>query len=267
MSRCLFAVVVGCLVACTLQRSEAAAEWKYRKGTHFIIQYEQDISDNLASDTLREAERFYDTLARQIGYTRYRKFWTWDQRVKIVLYADQESYVRETGLPAWSGGGATQYHRQLKSRAIVSYRQERNFLNKILPHEISHLILADFFGRTPVPLWFNEGVAQLQESGKVAEARRLIAKVAGIGYVIPLESLVRMDVRIQTNQGVVLIFYAQSVSIVDFLIRQHGNRRFQNLCRFMREGLPFQRALGKAYTGIFDSPAQLEEKWLYSVKN
>lgn len=267
MSRCPYFILAGVVLFGLLNVPEVQAEWQYRKGTHFIIQYADGISDTLASDTLREAERFYNTLTRQIGYTRYHKFWTWDQRVKIVLYADQESYVRETGLPAWSGGGATQYHRQLRSRAIVSYRQERDFLRKILPHEISHLILADFFGSKPVPLWFNEGVAQLQEFGKVEEARQLIGKVARLGYVIPLEALLQMDVRYQDNQGVVLVFYAQSVSVVDFLIRQYGNRRFQHLCRLMREGRPFERALTKAYTGIFDSLAELEEKWLYSVKN
>lgn len=242
-------------------------EWKYRKGAHFIVQYAQGINEGWAMATLREAEHYYDTIARQIGYTRYSKFWTWDQRVKIVLYAQHQDYIKATGLPAWSRGGATKYHRQLKSRAIVSFQQEKDFMQNILPHEISHLILADFFGSADVPLWFNEGVAQLQETGKVSDARRLMKKMVDLGYHIPINKLVHADIRFQLNQGYVMIFYAQSVSVIDFLIRHYGNARFENLCRFMRDGLSFESALKKAYTSIFDSLPQLEEKWLYSIKN
>ncbi len=255
-------LVVICYFACPA----CAQEWRYKKGAHFVVQYADSIGDAWASETLREAEKYYDTLTRQIGYTRYHKFWTWDERVKIVLYADQQSYADSTGLPAWSRGGATKYHRQLRSRAIVSYYQEREFLHNILPHEISHLILADFFGERPIPLWFNEGVAQLEEAGKVAAARAVIRKVVRLGYMIPLEKLIRTDIRFQPEPSVVMVFYAQSVSVIDFLIRQYGSRRFQNLCRYMREGEPFERALGKAYISIFASVQELEEKWLYSVK-
>lgn len=247
-------------------RPAEAAEWKYRKGTHFVVQYDAAISDNYAMDTLRGAEQYYDSLTRQIGYTRYHKFWTWDQRVKIILYADQQAYLKSTGLPAWSRGGATKYHRQLRSRAIVSFHQERDFLHNILPHEISHLILADFFGERPVPLWFNEGVAQLQEEGKLPDARRLMRKVVRLGYKIPFKALMRADIRFQPDPSFVMVFYAQSVTIIDFLIRQYGVRRFENLCRYMREGETFDRALTKAYTAIFASLDELEEKWLYYIQ-
>lgn len=259
----LYFLIIICIFSVPSQAG--ADQWNFRKGAHFIVQYAKGISDGYAMETLREAERYYDTLTRQIGYSRYHKFWTWDQRVKIVLYADQKSYVKATGLPAWSRGGATQYHRQLRSRAIVSFHQEKDFHSKILPHEISHLLTADFFGSRKPPLWFNEGIAQLHEQGKLSEARRLMSKAIRLGYVIPLKVLLKVDIRFQPEPSFVMLYYAQSVSIVDFLLTQYGSRRFQNLCRYMREGLTFEKALPKAYTSIIGSVKELEEKWLYSA--
>lgn len=248
-------------------RSSPADEWKYHKGKHFIVRYMTDTDEDWTKAVLRKAESYYTIIARQIGYARYNKFWTWDERVNIVLYPDLETYIERTGLPAWSRGGATKYHRQLRSRAVVSFMQENAFLDNVLPHEISHLILADFLGDANIPLWFNEGVAQLQESGKRQEADRVMRKAVKLGYFIPFRQFISNDIGIMQDKVYAVFFYAQSVSVVYFLIHQYGSQKFGELCRELRDGKTFEAALLKTYSSLVKSVEDFEQKWLYSMRN
>lgn len=260
---CLFVLIL----LISSERPAAALEWKFHKGKHFIVKYPTNISEGWAKEVLRKAESYYTTIAREIGYARYYKFWTWEERVNIVLYPDLETYIEKTGLPAWSRGGATKYHRQLKSRAIVSFIQEEAFLDNVLPHEISHLILADFLGPVNIPLWFNEGVAQLQESDKKDEAVLVMRKAVKLGYFIPFRQLTSKNLPMMQEKVYAVFFYAQSVAVVHFLIEQYGSQRFGELCRQLRNGLTFEDALQKAYTSLLKSVEDLEQKWLYAMEN
>ena len=137
------------------------------KGIHFIVWYSSDESSSWARSILRAAEAYYRRIADNINYSRYRNFWTWDERVNIVVYQSKETFLKMTNQPAWSIGGAFREETLLKTKMIVTFKQEEGFFDGILPHEISHLILGDFIGfEKTIPLWFNEGVAQLQERRK-----------------------------------------------------------------------------------------------------
>ena len=257
-----------CLSALAFPNNAFALEWRELKGEHFIIKYTPEVGRPWAREILREAEYYYDAIGRQLGFTRYQNFWTWDERVKVVIYPDQQTFLKETGLPDWSKGGATNYHWQLKSRAIVSYKQQGGFLNSVLPHEISHLILIDFVGDPKkIPLWFNEGVAQLQEEGKRQKADAFMREAVRQRKFIPFRQLVSSDVRVRLSEIYVTFFYVQSLSVVDFLIREYGSQRFGQLCRELKAGYSFEKAIQRAYTSIIDSLDDLEKKWLYSLRN
>ncbi|MBP9854352.1 MAG: hypothetical protein KBD53_05755 [Candidatus Omnitrophica bacterium] len=244
-----------------------AFEWKEEKDKHFIVKFTSSSDGEWAREVLRKAEDYYTVIARQIGYARYGNFWTWEDRVNIVLYPDQVTYIKETGLPSWSRGGATTYHRQLRTRAIVSFIQENAFLDNVLPHEISHLILADFLGGANIPNWFNEGVAQLQESGKQQEADMFMRKAVRKGTFIPFQQLISSDSVIMQDARYATFFYAQSVSMVYFLIQEYGSQEFGELCRQLRDGNSFETSLLKVYTTLISSIGDFEQKWLYSMGN
>ncbi len=136
-------------------------DWKIIKDVHFEIYYPIADSGEMPRIILRKAEESYSKIAERIGYARYRNFWTWDERVKIVYYSTQEAYVASTGQPAWSKGLSFSHFSPMPLRMIVSFQGQDNFVEAILPHEISHLILHDYIGpKRMIPLWFDEGVAQ-----------------------------------------------------------------------------------------------------------
>jgi len=238
-------------------------EWKVEKGEHFIIEYQRAEDSAWAKKVLREAEKYYDKIGRQIDYVRYQNFWTWEDRVKIIIYSNQETFLKETGQPYWSRGSAYRDEKVLQSRSIVSYKQENKFLDGVLPHEISHLILRDFVGFDKnVPVWFDEGVAQLQEKGKRQKVPLVMRDLIQRGQQFPLQELCQMDVRFEMDPFKVGVFYIQSLSLVDFLITRYGSNDFGRLCRELNSGKDFNGALRTVYHPTIESISELEKKWL-----
>jgi hypothetical protein len=239
--------------------------WYEVKGEHFVVLVATKDDDPTAHDVLRAAEEDYDKVARQIGYARYSKFWTWDERVKIIIFPDQLSFTTITGQPAWSRGYAVRDSKLLESRAIITFKQEEGFLTNVLPHEIGHLILRDFMGfDRSIPLWFDEGVAQLQEAPN-EQAHQGMAAIARQGEAIPFALLDRIDIRREKEPVKVAIFYAQSRYMLEFLIKNYGQEAFERLCREMKNGQSFETALKAAYAPSIDSLGALEAKWLQDM--
>ncbi len=252
--------IVGFIV-CGLAYAQVEV-WQELKGKHFVVYFDQP-DEAVAKTVLRKAERYYHTIGEQIGYTRYADFWTWEERVKIIIFTDQKSFVARTGQPLWSTAYADRDSYLFHSRTIVTYKQENNFYDGILPHEISHLILKDFISfDVSVPIWFEEGVAQLQESQKSKEAGHLMRTLVKQGKYIPIDTLMHSDISKEHDPRSVAVFYAQSLSIVEFLIQQYGDSAFADLCRNLKDGKEFSEALRLAYHNSMGSFSDLERKWL-----
>ncbi len=246
---------------------EAVDSWPEVKSKHFIVKYELSKDKRLAEKILHRSERAYKRISSEIGYKRYTKFWTWDDRVKIVLFKDKKTFSRETGQPDWSRGYAARHSYLVNARAIVTYKQEKGFFEELLPHEISHLIVHDFVGfDKKVPMWFDEGIAQLPEEKRIPQADRIMRKFVSRGKYIPFDILMRYDIRWETDPLRVAIFYAQSLSIVNYLIKKYGSRSFGNLCSGFKSGKTMDEALKDAYSGIIHSMKDLEKRWLRYMK-
>ena len=246
-----------------------AEQWEEEKSTHFIIYYPPGTSLEWISRVKREAENNYSSISDLIGHTRYKNYWTWDDRVEIYIFPDKESFIQATGQPDWSYGVATTHGRDISSRTIKSYFQSERLFEDVLPHEISHFILRDFLGggMGHVPLWFDEGIAQLNESNKKFIAHQVMKQLIKKGQYLPLGGLMHYNVRSETDAQKVSAYYAQSVSIVDFLISKYGSDRFKKLCSQLKSGKDFANALQGAYTEIFDSVDELENKWVQYLIN
>ena len=257
---------LSCFIIFFAAGAEASKVWQDIKDSHFVVHYNFKEDLPAVRSVLRKAEEYYTKIAQQIGYSRYRNFWTWDERVKIIIFPDQETFIRNTNQPAWSRGYAESDSSLFHSRIIVTYRQEENFLTGLLPHEIGHLILKDFVGfSTSLPLWFEEGVAQLQESNKKELAGRYLKTLAKSRQYIPLRILMRWDIRKESDGQKVKIFYLESVSLVDFMIKTYGSSAFGNFCRNLREGKGFEGSLKSAYTVTINSVENLEKKWVEHI--
>ncbi|MFA5088359.1 MAG: peptidase MA family metallohydrolase [Candidatus Omnitrophota bacterium] len=260
-------VVAGCFLTAIFGQSVLGQDWQDIKGKHFVV-YFQDGRSAYAQRVLRLAETYYRNIGDQIGYSRYSDFWTWNERVEIFIFPDQEKFVQKTGQPAWSLAYVDREKRLSDSRTIAFYAQGGAHPEGLLAHEISHLVLRDFLGdQTPIPSWFDEGVAQLQETDKPAVADRVMRSLVRKGSYIPLRVFINWDIRREEDAAKVQVFYAQSVSLVDFLIKNYGSEAFGRLCRSLREGKNFEEALRSVYSRSIETLDDLERKWVSYLKD
>ena len=236
--------------------------WQEIKGKHFIVLYQSKNDKPESKRISRLAEKHYGSIGRKIGYIRYSNFWTWDDRVKIILFPNRKIFLDQTGNPEWARGGALDIGFS-GQKVIVSYAGQSQFLNEVLPHEISHLVLYDFIGFDyKIPIWFSEGVAQLAEVGKAKKADLVMRLMIRLNRYYPIDSLDRIDIRKEKNVEYVELFYAESVSIVNFLIKKFGSDMFGRLCRKMGDGSSFEVAMKFVYQDMFSSYSDLEKKWI-----
>ncbi len=257
----IFSIVHSLLsIVCLTDIARADSEWKEIKGDHFIVMY---LSDELhAKEVAHKAEGYYRKVADDIGYGRYSKFWSWENRVKIYIHPSKEAFQKATGQPAWSDGMAGIMADS--SKEIHTIAGTEGFLDGVLPHEITHLIFRDFVGMSRrVPLWMDEGVAQWEEAERRQMARYAIQDMVRRGDVMSIERLTQTDIRYETNPSAerVAAFYIQAISLVDFLITTYGAGSFTELCRNLRDGKSFEDSLRSAYRQSFETYDEMELRW------
>jgi len=95
-------------------------------------------------------------------------------------------------------------------------------LDSVLPHEITHMVMATHFGR-PLPRWADEGASTTVEH--ISERRkqnRLLIHYLTSGKGIPFNRMFRM----QEYPQDVLPLYAQGHSLARYLLALGGQQRF-----------------------------------------
>ncbi len=259
---------IGLTVALAILLSCAyayAGDWKELKSDHFIIYYLGD--ESFASETSRKAESYYDRIASDLGYSRYDKFWQWDDRAKIYLYRNHEDFLRATNKPSWVHGTAV-----YEKKEIISYEWGSGFFDTLLPHEMAHLIFRDFVGfplikgragwERTIPLWMDEGVAQWAEAGKRARAAEIVGALIKSKKYIPLDQLMTIYNDTAVDAEMSLKVYAEAVSLVGYLIKEYGADRFALFCKQLRDGKSVDEGLSFVYTGSIQNIKELESKWI-----
>ncbi|MBN3039796.1 MAG: hypothetical protein JW867_01575 [Candidatus Omnitrophica bacterium] len=257
--------------------------WQEKKGDHFIVYYLKGDS-SFAKQVLRKAEKDYVRIARSFGYSRHSNFWTWDNRVRIYIYPDKDSYVKGTGMPQWSGGSAF-----YQEKIIASYSRSEQFLYSILPHEMGHLIFRDFVGfKGEVPLWLDEGVAQWSEKSRIEEIKQVMDVFVDEGNILSLKDLTQIDIRkvkkddnvsyenalaVSSNKPLmalrgdelIRLFYYQAGSLVSFMAERYGIDKFSQFCRKLRDGESLDGALKAAYAPGIGNLDDLEQAWFEHI--
>ncbi|MFH1189725.1 MAG: peptidase MA family metallohydrolase [Candidatus Omnitrophota bacterium] len=233
-----------------------AENWQELKGEHFEVFYLEDAK--FAQDVLTKAERYYERIASDLGYSRYDNFWQWDKRAKIYVYRTHEEFLKATGKKSWIYGTAI-----YSERKIISYRWSQGFLDVLLPHELSHLIFRDFVGfKGAVPLWLDEGVSQWEETNKRKWAEYTVKKLIRSGNYIPLAELTRLSSGSENDFTVSAKLYSQAVTLVGYLIGKYGSDKFAQFCRGLRDGKNVDEALAYAYVDSIRNITELEKGWL-----
>jgi hypothetical protein len=233
-----------------------AQGWEVAETSNFRIFHKQ--SRDLVEKAARIAERTRTAM--------YRKWFgqapaAWSPRCDLFLHATAQDYSRVTGQHTGSPG-----HSRIETESgtgrVVSRRMDMhcdnpNMLEAVLPHETTHAVLAGQFGNQQVPRWADEGMAVLTEpADKVDMHRKNLARCSRDGQLLTVRQLMQLNDYPSPRQ--IGAFYAESVSLVDYLTQQHGPVVF---ARFVRDGLRegYEPALRRHY-GYRDF-AELQVRW------
>jgi hypothetical protein len=234
-------------------RSDARG-WSVAETTNFRIYHKQ--SRATAEKVAQIAEKTRRDMARKwfgkVGED-------WNPKCELYLHADGKEYQHFTGVSPSSPG-----HSRIETDAgrVVGRRidlrcDNKNLLRAVLPHETTHVVLAGRFGKFLVPRWADEGMAVLTEpDDKVSLHRKNLERCRKSGQLFSFRSLMQMDEYPQAR--LVGAFYAQSVSLVEYLSRRKGAVVFSQFLRdALRDG--YAPALRKHYN--FQSFDELQTAW------
>lgn len=140
-------------------------------------------------------------------------------------------------------------------RMTIQGSRER-LLDSVLPHEITHMILASHF-RRPLPRWADEGAATTVEHISEREKhRRMLLEFLRTRRGIPFRHMFSMD----EYPRDIMPLYAQGYTLAEFLIQQGGHQRF---VKFLEEGLK-DNNWDAALTRWYNIPdlGQLQLSWV-----
>ncbi len=151
--------------------------WRVAETIHFRL-YHQHLR-TLAEAVLRAAER---TRASQ-----QRKWFggdaaDWDSKCRICLYPNGPAYSQATGAPTTLAGGHTDItldEGRVLGRTIHLHGDRDALLRGVLPHEVTHAVLAGHFGGERVPRWADEGMAILAETPSRSTCTSAICRAGG----------------------------------------------------------------------------------------
>jgi hypothetical protein len=140
-------------------------------------------------------------------------------------------------------------------------------LDSVLPHEITHMILASHF-RKPIPRWLDEGMATtVEHKSEKANYRRMLRHFlqSNVQRCFPLNRMVAM----KDYPADPMPFYAQGFSLVEYLLengRQFDEHEHLRLVRFVQSAMysgDWQSALQEHY-GI-QNLGELQLSWIQWV--
>ena len=232
----------------------SAGRWQVLDSSNFRI-YHGDPA--LAARVAQAAESARLDLLKRWASKAARP--SWQPPCEIYLYPSAKQYALMTGQPEDSPGFSTMGMNQgrIISRRVNLRADHPSLVQAVLPHEITHVILADHFTEQQIPRWADEGLAVLSEPVDEQQRRAadLVTPLAD-NRLFAVDALMNMDYPDNRYWG---LYYAQSVSMTRFLVEQGTPAQMiQFLQDSQREG--YETALRRLYK--IDGFPDLQRKWL-----
>jgi len=180
-----------------------------------------------------------------------------ERQIRIYLYARSSDFRGALGpnSPEWIGGQALPHLGLIVAHITSSdlgYEVER-----IIPHELSHRVLyqATHNPYANNPNWLEEGIAVHNQEVADYDFPGLVEDAAREGRLIPLRAL---SASFPSDTDLALLSYAESSSIVEFILEEHGPEGLSALVDVFAEGETAEEGVRRALGITLD---ELEAQW------
>ncbi len=217
------------------------------RSQHFVVSAP---TNEFARQVCEAAERFRRELAIEwLG----RELPPWQDICPIRVIAD----------PNLGAGGATSFtfiNGQPRDWHMEIQGSQQRLLDSVLPHEITHTILATHFGR-PLPRWADEGAAtSVEHVSERSKQEKLLIRFLTTNRGIAFNHMFAMKEYPQD----ILPLYSQGYSLARYLIAQGGKREFVD---YIGDGMDWNNwtAATQEHYGL-QSLSELQQTWLAWVR-
>lgn len=235
----------------TITFDDPRHDWRMISGEYTQILW-YDGSDAFAHDLLDAAESGARQLAETTGVTP-------TEPVAIRIY-DSPAAMQETVLfsQEWAGGVAFPRH-----GVVVMGINTGNLVwgRNAMVHEMTHVVLGQFTFTcgTSLPAWLNEGLAVYNEGPVAPVFSRALDDAIATDSAFTVRGIAGS---FPTSQEGAVLAYAESRSIVAFLIDTYGPEKMNDLLQAFPRLSTIERALEEVYG--FDTVG-LQTVWRESV--
>jgi hypothetical protein len=153
--------------------------------------------------------------------------------------------------------GVTQYNRApVRDFQMEVVGTPERILDSVLPHEVTHTILATHFGR-PLPRWADEGICTtVEHESERAKHEQKLREFLRSRRGIAMNKLFLLT----EYPDDVLPMYAQGYSVCQFLIAQRGPQQFVTFLGDYMQRPSWTENIRQHYG--YASLAELQEQWL-----
>jgi hypothetical protein len=230
---------------------DRAHTWRtVKSGNVYLHWYAGD--ETFANRLLDAAVEAQDLLEHDIGTHL-------DRDVNLYIYKDFDD-LRDAILfePSWAGGLA------YSGFAIVIIGISPDNLDwgiDTISHEFAHVMVGSAVDHcySSIPTWLNEGLAMYAEGGLDDYSEYLLSEAIDDDQLLSVRSL---SDSFAEHTEIAQLSYAQSYSLVEFLIDEYGQGSMLALLQAFQDGYRYDTALEKVYG--FDADG-LDRVWRESV--
>ncbi len=182
-----------------------------------------------------------------------------DDPVHLYIY-DSTAAMRDAILfePQWTGGMAFAEHRTI---ILGIGESDLEWGLNAVEHELAHVIVGNLVSAcySRLPTWLSEGLAMVAEGGLDAESQRLLDQALQDDTFYPVRAL---SDGFTEDPGGASLAYAQSYSLVTYLLEAHGRERLLALLDAAQAGSRPDAALAEVYGFDTDGLDRAWRKWI-----
>ncbi|MCK4243147.1 MAG: peptidase MA domain-containing protein, partial [Dehalococcoidia bacterium] len=208
--------------------------------------------ESFAQELMDAAQEALQRLADDTGVSL-------EQAVSIYIYASYEDLLGALVFPyEWTGGVAFP---DFGIIAIGIFPSDLTWGKRAMAHELSHLVVhqAVFGPYGDLPTWLDEGLAVYAEGEISWDRRSRLDEAISNDALISVRSL---SSRFTTDPDEARLSYAESYSLVVFLLDNYGQDKMLQLLDVFKEGSGYDDALIQVYGFDMDG---LNELWRASL--
>jgi hypothetical protein len=230
-----------------VQFDDTRYSWRsLTKGKVTIYWYQGD--DAFAQELMAAAQQALERLAEDTGAEL-------EKPAKLYIYAKADDLKGAMIYPQeWTGGVAfTRY----STMAIGIAPGNIDWGKSAIAHELTHLVIHQMTLNpyNDLPTWLDEGLAMRTEGMLGPEFTTYLSQAIAEDSLISVQSL---SSPFSAFAGEAILSYAESYSLVEFLITSYGRSKMLELLNTFRQGSGYDDALERVYGFNMDG---LDKLW------